>query len=107
MLQYHDGSHLFDVGPGSCDHDVFGHQFLAGLIEEVFKFFDILTNAVGIHLGPHKRQTRQMRLRAAVHEVGTGNEADEMAVVIDDGYGQEAMLDKQAKYVANGRIRRN
>lgn len=29
-----------------------------------------------------------------------------MAVFIDDRYGQEAMFDKKAKYVANGRIRR-
>lgn len=48
-----------------------------------------------------------MRLRAAIHEVGTGNEADEMAVFVDDRYGQEAMFDKKAKYVANGRIRRD
>lgn len=27
-----------------------------------------------------------------------------MAVFIDDRYGQEAMFDKKAKYVANGRI---
>lgn len=28
-----------------------------------------------------------------------------MAIFVDDRYGQEAMFDKKAKYVANGRIR--
>lgn len=50
----HDGGDLFDIGFRRGDHDVFGHQLLTGLIEEVFKFLDVLTNAVGIHFLPMK-----------------------------------------------------
>lgn len=94
MFNDHDGGDLFDIGFRRGDHDVFGHQLLTGLIEEVFKFLDVLTNAVGIHFFAHERQARHVRLRAAIHEIGTGNKADEMAVFIDDRYGQEAMFNK-------------
>ena len=33
----HDGGDLFDIGFRRGDHDVFGHQLLTGLIEEVFE----------------------------------------------------------------------
>ena len=37
MFQDHDGRYLFDVSFGRSNHDVLGHQFRAGLVEEVLE----------------------------------------------------------------------
>ena len=106
MFQDHDGRYLFDVSFGRSNHDFLGHQFRAGLVEEVLELLGIFADAAGINLGADEGQARDVRLRAAVHEVGTGDEADEMVFFIDDGHGQQAVLDENAEDVADGNIRR-
>ena len=105
MFYDHDGCDLFDIGLGRRNHDVLGHQFFAGLIQEVLEFLGVFADAAGINLGADEGQARNVRLRAAVHEVGAGNEADEVVFFIDDGHSQQAMLDEDAEDVADGNIR--